>query len=259
MVLLRTQDILSLMAESGYLPTTKAGSFLPHCSRAWGQVHLSGEETPNDSHPTAMPQTRPGAHNAGGQLDTRWVMCLDSGRGLVPECLSCCCVSSWCCLLQNPYKPHRTSQTFSCTHPYAHACIDMHALTGTQPHVHTRLDTHTGTQPHVHTRLDTHTHRHTATRAYTHMDTHILTGTQPHVHTHTWTHTYSQAHSHTCIHTHGHTYTHRHTATCACTPGHTHTHRHTATRAHTHGQAHLLATLMSSTSGMHSFAWQFHS
>ena len=203
MVLLRTQDILSLMAESGYLPTTKAGSFLPHCSRAWGQVHLSGEETPNDSHPTAMPQTRPGAHNAGGQLDTRWVMGLDSGRGLVPECLSCCCVSSWCCLLQNPYKPHRTSQTFSCTHPYAHACIDMHALTGTQPHVHARLDTHTQAHSHM----------------CTHAWTHILTGTQPHVHTHTWTHIYSQAHSHMCMHawTHTHSQAHSHTCTHAWT------------------------------------------
>lgn len=47
------------MAESGYLPTTMGavgpGSFLPHCSSAWGQVHLSREETPNDLHPTAMP------------------------------------------------------------------------------------------------------------------------------------------------------------------------------------------------------------
>ena len=50
----------SSMAESGYLPTTMGavgpGSFLPHCSSAWGQVHLSCEETPNDSHPTAMPR-----------------------------------------------------------------------------------------------------------------------------------------------------------------------------------------------------------
>ena len=62
------------------------------------------------------------------------------------------------------------------------------------------------------------------------------------------------------MHTHGHTYTQRHTSTRAHMLGHTDAHRHIAT--HTHTDTHTpssLATLTSSMSGMHSFAWQVHS
>ena len=194
-------------------------------------MHLSREETPNDLHPTAMPQTSPGAHNTGGQLDTLWVMCIWTADGA--WCLSvclCCCVSSWYCLLQNPYKPHRTSpdtqlHTSICTRVHGHACT----------HRHTSTCAH----------MPGHTHTHTSTRAYTHMDTHILTGTHPHVHKHLGKHTHrhtatcphmpghTHTHRYTSTHTHGRTYTHRHTSTCAHTPGHTHSQAHSHIRPHT--------------------------
>ena len=168
-------------------------------------MHLSREETPNDLHPTAMPQTSPGAHNTGGQLDTLWVMCIWTADGA--WCLSvclCCCVSSWYCLLQNPYKPHRTSpdtqlHTSICTRVHGHACTHRHTSTCAHMPGHTHTHRHTSTcghspgHTHRHTSTCAHTPGHTHSQAHSHMCTHAwthtLTGTQPHTPTHMDRHT----------------------------------------------------------------------
>ena len=130
---------------------------------------------------------------------------------------------------------------------------DLHSVTCTHTHAHSRTHTHALTRTKTHKNAHNAAHPHTALDCTTlHLS---LIQSNTHTHTHTHTHTYSVFHSPAPTHapTHAHTHTHTHSISslrfswlCPCllslsfTLALTHAGTRTHTHTHTHTHKHVL-------------------